>query len=60
MMKPTVRLRFIKAPGGLVLQQEWIDDDPIDEGAIRYQWRDVRTEDAPQASGVARGSVEST
>ncbi len=59
MMKPTVRLRFIKAGSGLVLQQEWIDDDPVDEGAIRYQWRDVRTEDAPQSSGVARTERES-
>lgn len=49
MMKSTNRLRFVKRRAGKevdrVLQQQWIDDDPADEGAIKLVWRDVPTED---------------
>jgi len=49
MMKRTIELRFIKRQVGKdikrILQQLWIDDDPPDEGAIRYKWRDVPTSD---------------
>lgn len=52
MMRRTDKLRFVKRGVGKdvyrVLQQQWIDDDPRDEGAIRYQWRDVPTADAEE------------
>lgn len=53
MMKPTNKLRFIKRPDEgkevrRILQQQWIDDDPPDEGSIAYVWRDVPTEKPSQ------------
>ena len=55
MMKRTTQLRFIKRQIGKdvyrILQQQWIDDDPPDEGAIRYSWRDVPTEELEAAAG---------
>jgi len=52
MMKRTDRLRFIKRRIDKdiyrILQQQWIDDDPPDESAIRYAWRDVPTEEASE------------
>ncbi len=51
MMRPTVRLRFVKRRIDKdiyrILQQQWIDDDPPDEGASKYDWRDVPTENEP-------------
>jgi hypothetical protein len=52
---PTPELRFIirvnPTPGNprtlRILQQRWIDDDPPDEGAIRYEWRDVPLVEEP-------------
>jgi hypothetical protein len=47
----TDELRFVKRRNGkevdLILQQRWMDDDPPDEGAIKYEWRDVPTVDKP-------------
>lgn len=52
MMRPTMRLRFVKRSEGKetvrVLQQQWVDEDPVDEGAIRYDWRDVPEESPPK------------
>lgn len=45
MMRPTVKLQYVRRTEGKevvrVLQQQWIDDDPADEGPIKYEWRDV-------------------
>lgn len=47
MWQRTNEIQFAKRREGKevrhVLQQCWIDDDPPDEGAIRYEWRDVPT-----------------
>lgn len=54
MMKPTQHLRFEKRydifdmHSYRILQQQWIDDDPPDEGASRYEWRDVPEIEAPE------------
>lgn len=54
MMTPTKNLRFEKRQDvfdlsvSRILQQQWIDDDPPDEGAIRYEWRDVPVVTASQ------------
>ena len=56
MMEPTVRLRFVKRQIHKdvyhILQQQWMDDEPVDEGPIRYEWRDVPT---VSPGGPARG-----
>ncbi len=53
MMKQTANLRFIKRQVDKdiyrILQQQWIDDDPPDEGATRYAWRDVPTAEEQDA-----------
>lgn len=45
MMRATAKLQFVRRVDGKdvdrVLQQQWVDEDPRDEGAIRYEWRDV-------------------
>lgn len=52
MMRRTMNLRFLNRPEGKevvrVLQQQWVDEDPVDEVAIRYDWRDVPEESAPK------------
>lgn len=57
-MRPTVKLQFVRRRQHkeviLVLQQQWVDEDPPDEGAIRYEWRDVPTVDAPTTEGEGR------
>jgi hypothetical protein len=49
MMRPTQHLQFVKRQVGKeverVLQQQWMDCDPLDEGPIRYEWRDVPTQE---------------
>ncbi len=49
MIRATEKLRFVRRVNGKdvsrILQQQWVDEDPPDEGAIRYQWRDVPTAD---------------
>src|SRR6266705_1510025 len=53
MMKQTANLRFIKRQVDKdvyrILQQQWIDDDPPDEGATRSAWRDVPTAEEQDA-----------
>jgi len=50
MMRLTNRMQYVRRQEGKevirVLQQQWIDDDPPDEGASRYEWRDVPCVDA--------------
>lgn len=45
MMRRTDKLRFVKRAVDKdvyrVLQQQWVDEDPRDEGPIRCEWRDV-------------------
>ncbi len=52
MYRPTNNLQFVRRKQGKevirVLQQQWVDEDPPDEGAIRHEWRDVPTVDAPK------------
>lgn len=43
MLRRTPNLKFVNG----VLRQEWIDEDPPDEGAIRHVWRDVPSENDP-------------
>ena len=55
MMKPTMKLRFVRRRQDKevirVLQQQWFDDDPVDEGPMRYEWRDVPCVDTPLTIG---------
>lgn len=48
MMRRSENLRFVKRAVDKdvyrILQQQWIDDDPPDEGPMRYEWRDVPTD----------------
>jgi hypothetical protein len=50
MMRATLKLQFVRRQEGKevirVLQQQWLDDDPPDEGPMRYEWRDVPCVDA--------------
>lgn len=41
MYKETSKLRLLLINNKKKLQQQWIDDDPVDEGMIRYVWRDI-------------------
>ncbi len=49
MMRATETIRFINRQINRdtyrILQQKWVDDGPPDEGAIKYEWRDVPTEE---------------
>lgn len=62
MMRRTLELRFVKRRVDKdiyrILQQQWIDDDPPDEGAIRYVWRDVPTEEEPAIAPTKSGGPD--
>lgn len=49
MIRRTENLRIVKRADETgdrdILQQQWVDDDPPDEGAIRFEWRDVPIEE---------------
>ena len=50
MMRRTMNLRLQRG----VLQQEWVDEDPRDEGGIRFEWRDVPVVDTPAVTSNSR------
>ena len=50
MMRPTNKLRFVwrtvfGKDRARILQQQWVDEDPPDESAPKYEWRDVPVEE---------------
>lgn len=46
-MQRTNNLRYVRRVDGThtILQQQWIDNDPSNEGPTRIEWRDIPIED---------------